>query len=63
MMVLSTSLLSILKQKYQQDLGRKIPYLVFPHFAVAIQSQPDPKLFPVHQVFSLGILYYHDPAV
>lgn len=62
-MVLSTSLLNILKEKYKQDLIRKIPYLVFPHFAAAIQSQPDPKLFPVHPVFSLGILYYHDPAV
>lgn len=62
-MVPSTSLLSIPKQKYQQDLARIIPYLVFPHFAAAIQSQPDPKLFPVHPVFSSGILYYHDPAV
>ena len=62
-MVLSTSLLSLPKHKHQQDLARIIPYLVFPHFAAAIQSQPDPKLFPVHPVFSLGILYYHDPAV
>lgn len=62
-MVLSTSVLSLPEHKQQQDLARVIPYLVFPHFAAAIQSQPDPKLFPVHPVFSLGILYYHDPAV
>lgn len=62
-MVLSTSLLSLPIYKNQQDLARKIAYPAFPHFAAAIQSQPDPKLFPVHPVFSLGILYYHDPAV
>lgn len=62
-MVLSTSLLSLPKHKYQQDLARMLPHLAFPHFAAAIQSQPDPKLFPVHPVFSLDILYYHDPAV
>lgn len=62
-MVLSAGLLSLAKHKDQEDLGRIVPYLVFPHFAAAIQSQPDPKPSPVHPVFSSGILYYHDPAV
>lgn len=62
-MVLSTSLLSVPKRKHQQDLARVISDLAFPRFAAAIQSQPDPKLFPVHPVSSLGILCYRDPAV
>lgn len=57
----SRNLFCLPNHKHQQDLGRIIPYLVFPHFAAAIQSQPDPKLFPVRPVFSLDILYYHDP--
>lgn len=62
-MMLSTTLLSYPKHKHQQDLATIIPYPVFLHFDAAIQFQPDPKLSPVHPVFSLGILYYHDPAV
>lgn len=62
-MVLSAGLLSLAKHKDQEDFARIILYLEFPHFAAAVQSQPDPKLSPVHPVFSLGILYYRDPAV